>query len=114
MPQHATAPARSSTQGIVGQLAKFFPQSMPLRLAVRVSQPDSDWQGEAAVIEFGTSREVLFAVFQPLEFGDRVRLQNSDGTFDIDATVVAVQYHDGRTAVAARFTSAVPNWIVNP
>jgi len=87
---------------------------MPLRLAVRVTQPDSDWQGEAAVIEFGTSREVLFAVLQSLEFGDRVRLENSDGSFDIEATVVAVQYHDGRTAVAARFTSAVPNWIVNP
>jgi hypothetical protein len=112
--QQATAPARSSTHGIVEQLAKFFPQATPLRLAVRVTQPGSDWLGEGAVIEFGTAREVLFALFQPLEFGDRVRMQNSDGSLDVEATVVAVQYHDGRTAVAARFTSAVTNWIVNP
>jgi len=112
--QEATAPARSSTHGIVEQLAKFFPQATPLRLAVRVTQPGSDWLGEGAVIEFGTAREVLFALFQPLEFGDRVRVENSDGSLDVEATVVAVQYHDGRTAVAARFTSAVTNWIVNP
>ena len=114
MPQQGTAPARSSAQNIVGQLAKFFPQATPVRLAVRVTQPDSGWPGETAVVEFASSSEVLFALCQPVEFGDRVHLENSDGSLNTDGSVVAVQYHNGRTAVAARFAAAEPNWIVNP
>jgi hypothetical protein len=67
---------------------------------------------ETTVIEFGTSREVLFACNMPLEFADVLRLRNSDGSLDTEASVVAVQYHPGSTIVAARFLNAVPNWIV--
>ena len=69
---------------------------------------------ESTVIEFGTPHEVLFACATPLEFADIVRLRNADGSLDIAASVVAVQYHPGRTLVAARFLSEVPNWIVKP
>ena len=69
---------------------------------------------ESTVIEYGTSREVLFAAGIPLEFADRVRVQNSDGSLDTEASVVAVQYGSGRTAVGARFTQKVENWIVKP
>jgi len=41
-----------------------------------------------------------------------LRLRNSDGSLDIEAAVVAVQYHPGKTVVAARFIGDVPNWIV--
>ncbi len=64
------------------------------------------------VIEFGTPAEVLFASSLPLEFDDRVHLQNVDGSLVADATVVAVQYHEGKRAVAARFLSEVANWII--
>jgi hypothetical protein len=47
-----------------------------------------------------------------LEFGDELRLRNADGSFDVVASVVAVQYHPGKTVVAARFRQEVPNWIV--
>jgi hypothetical protein len=67
---------------------------------------------EETVIEFGTAREVLFACATPLEFADVLMLRNSDGSLDIKASVVAVQYHPGATAVAARFLNSVPNWIV--
>ncbi len=67
---------------------------------------------ESTVIEFGTSREVLFACTTPLEFADVLRLRNSDGSLDTEASVVAVQYHPGATVVAARFLNSVPNWIV--
>ena len=43
-----------------------------------------------------------------------LRLQNSDGTLDAEASVVALQYTGGSTAVAARFTREVANWIVKP
>ena len=69
---------------------------------------------ESTVIEFGTSREVLFACTMPLEFGDILRVRNSDCSLDTEASVVAVQYHPGATIVAARFLNAVPNWIVKP
>jgi len=67
---------------------------------------------ENTVIEFGTSREVLFACSTPLEFADVLRLRNSDGSLDTKASVVAVQYHPKTTIVAARFLNSVPNWIV--
>ena len=56
---------------------------------------------ESTVIEFGTPREVLFASKTPLEFADVLRLRNSDGSFEEDARVVAVQYHPriGRSKV---------------
>ena len=45
-------------------------------------------------------------------FADKIRLRNSDGSLDVDAWVVAVQCHDGKVAVAARFAKDVINWIV--
>ena len=48
----------------------------------------------------------------PLEFDDKVRMENTDGSLRIDAAVVAVQYHSGKTVVAARFTQEIGNWII--
>jgi len=78
------------------------------------TQTDGAAVQESTVIEFGTAREVLFACATPLEFADILRLRNSDGSLDTDASVVAVQYHPGKTIVAARFVTSVPNWIVKP
>ena len=114
MPQHGVAPARNSSPTIVGSLAKFFPEATPVRIGVRVTPAGAESFGESTVIEFGTAREVLFALTQSLEFGERIHLENSDSSFKAEATVVAVQYHNGRTALAARFTTEVPNWIVKP
>jgi hypothetical protein len=69
---------------------------------------------ESTVIEVGTAREVLFSSTLPLEFADRLKVQNSDGTLDAEVSVVALQYTSGRTAVVARFTQEVSNWIVKP
>jgi hypothetical protein len=116
----ATAPARAQTSP-VSELARFFPEATPVRIPVQFtrssrtgdcSQPVASGLPENTVIEFGTSREVLFACTTPLEFADVLRLRNSDGSLDTEASVVAVQYHPGATIVAARFLNAVPNWIV--
>jgi hypothetical protein len=105
----------------VADLARFFPEATPVRIPVQFTRsvPTQDGQPangsgmpESTVIEFGTSREVLFACNTPLEFADVLRLRNSDGSLDTEASVVAVQYHPGTTIVAARFLNAVPNWIV--
>jgi len=115
--QTATAPQRSTPSVTpVADLARFFPEATPVRIPVhlaRIHAPGGAAEfSESTVIEFGTPHEVLFAAKAPLEFADVLRLRNSDGTFDTEVSVVAVQYHPGNTLVAARFVSDVPNWIV--
>jgi len=132
VPNQATARALESE--IVGRLAKFFPEATPVRIPIKLSRTRSNGNsnrngnGNAAgnlharenenvffqntVIEFGTAREILFAVDRPLEFADRVLVESNDGSLHAEASVVAVQYHPERTVVAVRFLKNVPNWIV--
>jgi hypothetical protein len=129
MAQSGTAKGRVGQVSTVADLARFFPEATPVRIPVELtrSHPASDPArglglpesaapesvlSESTVIEFGTAREVLFSCTAPLEFADVLRLRNSDGSLDTEASVVAVQYHPGSTVVAARFLNAVPNWIV--
>ena len=118
MAQQATAQSRAAQTGTVADLARFFPEATPVRIPIQLTRtgslPGGAMVQESTVIEFGTCREVLFACATPLEFADVLRLRNSDGSLDTEASVVAVQYHPGTTIVAARFSSAVPNWIVKP
>jgi hypothetical protein len=121
-----TAKGRTKQASTVADLARFFPEATPVRIPVELTRSHSagdakigDGMGlpkgvaaESTVIEFGTSREVLFACTMPLEFADVLRLRNTDGSLDTEASVVAVQYHPEATIVAARFLGAVPNWIV--
>ncbi len=120
MAQPATAPSRRAQTSTVADLARFFPEATPVRIPVQFTRRNTSSGSqpggvpESTVIEFGTSREVLFACTTPLEFADILRLRNSDGSLDTEASVVAVQYHPGKTIVAARFVTSVPNWIVKP
>jgi len=114
---HAAAPARTAQDATtVAALARFFPEATPVRIPVqlaRIHEPgEAPNFSESTIIEFGTPREVLFASKTPLEFADALRLRNSDGSLDVLVSVVAVQYHPGKTLVAARFQGDVPNWIV--
>ena len=123
MAQQATAQSRAAQTSTVAELARFFPEATPVRIPVQFTRRNNPGNGsqtaaegvqESTIIEFGTSREVLFACATPLEFADVLRLRNSDGSLDTEASVVAVQYHPGKTIVAARFVTSVPNWIVKP
>jgi hypothetical protein len=120
---------RTQHASTVAGLARFFPEATPVRIPVQLARTLQSGDAssvqsaslqsaahftESTVIEFGTPREVLFACNTPLEFADVLRLRNSDGSLDIEASVVAVQYHTGTTVVAARFRGEVPNWIVKP
>jgi hypothetical protein len=117
--QQATAQSRAAQTSPVADLARFFPEATPVRIPVQLTrssgtnqnQPGPSFQ-ESTVIEFGTPREVLFSCTTPLEFGDLLRVRNSDDSLDTEASVVAVQYHPKATIVAARFVNPVPNWIV--
>ena len=107
--------ARAGTETSIIRLAKFFRDATPVRIPVRLTRELADGSStETTVIEFGTPREVLFTSNLPLQFADTLRVENSDGTLNVQASVVALQHHRGRTAVAARFTHEVGNWIVKP
>jgi hypothetical protein len=117
--QVATATARNAQNtSIVAGLARFFSDASPVRMRFQLARMVPGCANGAApftesvAVEFGTPHEVLFECDTALEFGDELRLRNADGSFDVIASVVAVQYHPGKTVVAARFRQEVPNWIV--
>ena len=116
MTQQGAGVTAVEDQNCVEKLAHLFPSASPVRLPVRVITLATGRQSlqEQTVIEFGTSHEVLFSSTLPLEFEDRLRVVNSDGSLDATAKVVAVRYHDGSKAVAARFLTQVENWIIKP
>ena len=105
--------AASRTPSAVAGLAQFFPEASPVRIPVRVIRLKQGASlSEETVIEFGTPDEALFASSLPLEFEDGVKLENADGSLSAEAKVVAVQYQQGHTAVAARFVRHIANWII--
>ncbi len=110
----ATVASDSASESYVALLARYFPDVTPVRIPVRVSgaNPGGCTFSENTVIEYGTPNEVLFASALPLEFEDKVRLENADGSLRADASVVAVQYHNGKLAVAVRFARRIANWII--
>jgi len=69
---------------------------------------------EATVLEFGAAEHVIFLSTLPLEFDDRVRLEAAEQRHPAEATVVAVQYQEGRKAVAVRFLQSQSNWVTEP
>jgi hypothetical protein len=110
------APEAREIETCVEKLAHLFPNASAVRIPVRVTTLATAMRPlqEQTVIEFGTANEVLFSSGLPLEFEDGVRIVNSDGSLDASAVVVAVRYHQGRKAVAARFVGEVSNWIIKP
>ena len=113
----ATATGRAAqTASSVAALARFYPDATPVRIPVQITRVVESGAtatfSESAVVEFGTPHEVLFCCKTPLEFADVLRICTSDGSLNVEVSVVAVQYHPGKTVIAARFREDVPNWIV--
>lgn len=99
------------------QLARFFPGAAAVRVPVQVTALRSGGAKlrEATVLEFGGSDHAIFLSTLPLEFDDRVRVErNSRVGAMADATVVAVQYQEGRKAVAVKFTQGLCDWMIQP
>ncbi len=95
------------------RLAQFFPDGTRVKMPVEVLRVGSgSSESVRTVLEYGTAREVIFRCAVPMEFGDRLRLTNRDGSLDAEAEVTAVQIGASETLVAARFTTEVHNWII--
>jgi len=115
MPREA-AVATPIDESCVDKLAELFPSSCSIRIPVRLVTHTNGRRRlqEKTVLEFATANEILFASVLPLEFEDHIRVVSSDRSLDARATVVAVRYHHGSKAVAARFEGEVKNWIIKP
>jgi hypothetical protein len=103
-----------SAGSVVKKLAELFPGAVLMRLPVEITPLRTAVAGvkESTLIEFGTANEALFASKLPLEFAERVKIENSDGSLKAEASVVAVHLELGRRAVAVRFSEKIPNWII--
>lgn len=104
----------ANQESCAGQLARFFPQAGAVRIAVQVTaQRGGRTQlREATVVEFSSADHAIFVSTLPLEFGDLVRLEARPGGSLAEATVDAVQYHEGRKAVAVKFLQGPCDWMV--
>jgi len=95
-------------------LARFFPQASAVRIPVQVTaaRGGSAHLREATVVEFSSVDHAIFLSTLPLEFGDRVKLEATMKGTLAEATVDAVQYHEGRKAVAVKFLNGHNDWVV--
>jgi hypothetical protein len=106
----------ANDQNCAEQLARFFPRAGAVRVPVQVTalRGGSTRLREATVVEFGGSDHAIFVSTLPLEFDDLVRLENGRKGSATEASVVAVQYHEGRKAVAVRFLRGPCDWVTQP
>jgi hypothetical protein len=104
----------ANEQDCAEQLARFFPQARPVRIAVKVTALRGGKTNlrEAAVVEFGGPEHAIFLSTLPLEFDDRVRIEATDQGRSAEASVVGVQYHERCKAVAVRFLQGPCDWVV--
>jgi hypothetical protein len=88
------------------QLARFFDDVLPTGLpaVLQLLGGGSSNMREAVVIEFAGPDKAIFNSRLPLEFEDRLQIENDRG-YRAKAKVIAARYHDGKTAVAVQFIS---------
>jgi hypothetical protein len=114
-----TTPLTQSQVVVLGcteQLARFFPDAEPVQVRA-VLTPLRNGTGkvsESVLVEFASAERAIFSSNLPLEFDDHVRLGRAQGSGESDATVVAVQYHGGRKAIAVQFVSGRCDWVTRP
>jgi hypothetical protein len=104
----------ANDQDCAEQLARFFPQARRVRIPVQVTALRGGRTSlrEAAVVEFGGPEHAIFLSNLPLEFDDHVRIDTDGEGRPAEASVVGVQYHEGRKAVAVRFLHGPCDWVV--
>jgi hypothetical protein len=95
------------------QLARFFPRLPAVRIPIQVvPRQGQASMKESTVVEFGTTEYAIFSSKLALEFDDRVRLVCEGEGRTAEAAVIALQYHEGRKAVAVRFLDGPCEWML--
>jgi hypothetical protein len=102
-----------SETGCVEQLARFFPGANRASILVEVTLLRDRLRKlrAKAVLEFVDKEHAIFRSSLPIEFDDRVSLALQNSEAQVEAWVVAVQYHEGCKAVAVRFSDGPCSWM---
>jgi len=102
-----------SNEGCAARLSQFFRTLQPVRIPadVTASRSGNAQLRETVVVEFCGREHAIFRSALPLEYNDDVRLRAHESAGQLDARVVAVQYHEGVKAVAVRFQSGPCHWV---
>lgn len=95
------------------QLARFFPEAQRVQATAEIRPVRHGWGQvkERVVVEYASAQQAIFRTQLPLEFGDRVRLERAGEAGEYEATVVAVQYDEGRKAIAVKFAGGTCEWV---
>src|SRR4029077_8266159 len=103
----------ANERGCAEQLARFFPTLPAVRIPVRVQslRPGQSKLQESTVVEFGGSAYAIFLSTLPMEFYERLRVVRDGKRGGAEAAVIALQYHEGRKAVAVRFLQGPCDWM---
>jgi len=103
----------ANEEGCAERLARFFPRANAVRVPVQITalRAGSTSLREATVVEYGGSEHAIFLSSLPLEFDDKVRIERERNGGAAEAKVIAVQYHEGRKAVAVRFLEGPCAWV---
>lgn len=98
------------------RLARFFPEAEPAEVRAMLTplRNNAGTVCESVLVEFASAEKAIFQSSLPLEFNDRVRLEQSNGRAKAEGTVIAVQYHDGQKAVAVQFVNGQSAWVNKP
>ena len=98
------------------ELARFFSglEKVEIRAELKPRQIAGGVVRETVTVEFASAEHAIFLSALPLEFDDLVQLDRPDGKGRTEARVIAVQYHQGRKAVAVQFANAETSWVNRP
>ena len=84
-----------------------------MHLPATVARQQVEHESEiAAVIEFGTAREVIFSCGTRFEIGESLRISSPSCSLKANAKVVAIQVGNENYALAVRFVGRAENWII--
>lgn len=103
--------------GCTEQLARFFPKLPAVRISARIAPLRATSPArfeESVVVEYGSEEYAIFLSTLPLEFADHVRVSRNRGGRSAEASVIALQYHEGHKAVAVRFLDGPCEWMRQP
>jgi peptide subunit release factor 1 (eRF1) len=103
-------------QGCVEELARLFPALPTIHVLARVQSlvPGRARLQETTVLEFGGQQYAVFMATLPWKFDERVQLVLEKKGRSAEAAVIALQYKDGRKAVAVRFLEGSCDWMMQP
>ena len=103
-----------SALSCAAQLARFFPRAVPVHIPVQVTalRPGAAQLREHTIVEYSATEHAIFRCSLPLEFDDRISVEENGSGTAVEAAVIAVQFHEGAKAVAVHFLKGSCDWMV--